>query len=386
MSVVYITNQRGYITKKGKHLLLNVKGQDPCSILTFKLNQMVLVGNVEISTPAIRHLLYSGVELVFLSYDGRFIGRVVGELPKNIFLRREQYRKLEDKTFVLGMARNLVRGKLKNQLTLLKRIKRTYNPPYLDKILEDFSYLYRLLEKAKTLNQIRGYEGKGSALFFRGFPMGFRNRNDFRKRVRRPPTDPVNAVLSFCYTLLMNRIYGAVYAAGLDPYLGSLHTLEYGRPSLILDLMEEFRTIVVETLTLSLFNLKILSNDDFYLHKPQEKLRLDDIADEPDILKDPIAQMEVVPRPEEATEDIAFEDADGEDETDWKKEKVYPVRLKEDALKKLLQQFERKMKTRFYYEPLGRPIDYQKAIYEQAKQYAKRIKDEIAEYKPLQMQ
>ncbi len=383
MSVVYITNQRGYISKKGKHLILSVKDQDPVSILTFKLDQMVLVGNVEISTPAIRHLLYAGVELVFLSYDGRFVGRVVGELPKNIFLRREQFRKLEDDEFVKEIARRIVKGKLRNQFTLLKRIKRTYNPPNLDKVLEDFSYLVRLQDNAKTLNQIRGYEGKGSALFFRGFPMGFRNQSDFKKRVRRPPTDPVNAVLSFCYTLLMNRIYGAVYAAGLDPYIGSLHTLDYGRPSLVLDLMEEFRTIIVETLTLSLFNLKILTSGDFYLYQPKGKTDAENFLGEPDILKDPIAQMETVPTPHEFPDEISENEGDT---VDWKKEKVYPVRLKEEALKKLLHQFERKMKTRFYYEPLGRPIDYQKAIYEQAKQYARLIKGDIEEYKPLQMQ
>ena len=367
MSVVYVTNQRAVIAKKGKHLVLNVKDQEPCSILTFKLDQMVLVGNVEITTPAIRHLLYSGVELVFLSYDGKFVGRVVGELPKNIFLRREQYRKMEDEVFVREMARKLVKGKLKNQLVLLKRIKRAYNPPNLEKIIQDFMYMAQSLKSAKTLNQIRGYEGKGSALFFRGFPMGFRNQNDFRKRVRRPPTDPVNAVLSFCYTLLMNRIYGAVYASGLDPYLGSLHTLEYGRPSLVLDLMEEFRTIVVETLTLSLFNLKILTNSDFYLYKPQKRLDGHTRDSEPDILNDPIAQMETIPRPKDSIEEDV-PDGTPEEKIDWKKEKIYPVRLREEAMKKLLQQFERKMKTRFYYESLGRPIDYQKAIYEQAKQ------------------
>ncbi len=383
MSVVYVTNQRAVITKKGKHLVLNVKDQEPCSILTFKLDQMVLVGNVEITTPAIRHLLYSGVELVFLSYDGKFIGRVVGELPKNIFLRRAQYRKIEDEDFVREMARRLVKGKLKNQWTLLQRIKRAYNPPKLDNILRDFSSLGRLLESAKTLNQIRGYEGKGSALFFFFFPLGFRNQSDFKKRVRRPPTDPVNAVLSFCYTLLMNRIYGAVYAAGLDPYLGSLHAIEYGRPSLVFDLMEEFRTIIVETLTLSLFNLKILTNDDFYLYKPTKEPDSRDTREEPDILKDPLAQMETTPHPRDAISEDSLDDQ--QEEIDWKKEKVYPVRLKEEALKKLLQQFERKLKTRFYYEPLGRSIDYHKAIHEQARQYAKFIKGEIAEYKPLQM-
>ena len=182
----------------------------------------------------------------------------------------------------------------------------------------------------------------------------------------------------------MNRVYGAVYATGLDPYLGSLHALEYGRPSLVLDLMEEFRTIIVETLTLSLFNLKILTSSDFYLYKPKEDTGLMETMGEPDILRDPIAQMETVTQTHEfPVEELTENETE---DIDWKREKVYPVRLKEDALKKLLHQFERKMKTRFFYEPLGRPIDYQKAIYEQAKQYAKLIKGEIADYRPLQMQ
>ena len=382
MSVVYITSQGSKISKEGRHLVLKVKDQEPCSILTFKLNQMVLIGNVEITTSAIKHLLYSGVELVFLSYDGRFVGRVVGELPKNVFLRKQQYRKAEDEEFVREMARTLVLGKLRNQLTLLKRIYRYYKPPKVEQPIQDLTLIVQRLRNASTLNQIRGYEGKGSALFFRGFPEGFRNRNDFRKRVRRPPTDPINAVLSFCYTLLMNRVYGAVYAAGLDPYLGSLHVLEYGRPSLVLDLMEEFRTIVVDTLTLSLFNMNILTDNDFYVYRPSvsDKVYREP---EPDVQKDPLGQMSDVPA--EFTEgcEADIEEGLGDDDGD---DRVYPVRLKEDGLKKLLHQFERKMKTKFFYEPLGRNIDYHKALYEQAKLYAKVIKGEVESYKPLRMQ
>ena len=362
---------------------MKVKDQEPCSILTFKLNQMVLIGNVEITTAAIKHLLYSGVELVLLSYDGRFIGRVVGELPKNVFLRRQQYLRAEDEEFVRETARILVLGKLKYQLTLLRRIHRYYKPPKLERVMRDLAFVIKKLKNANTLNQIRGYEGKGSALFFRGFPEGFRDRSSFRKRVRRPPTDPVNAVLSFCYTLLMNRVYGAVYAVGLDPYLGSLHALDYGRPSLVLDLMEEFRPIVVDTLTLSLFNLKILTDNDFYVYSHQKGEHPD--VEEPDVLSDPIGQMTEVPEDFLKGCEGDFDAGVDEDE-EPEKEKVYPVRLKEEALKKLLHQFERKMKTKFFYEPLGRTIDYSKALHEQARLYARVIKGEVERYKPLQMQ
>ena len=388
MGTVYVTTQRGTITKKGKHLELLVKGQEPCSILTFKLDQLILIGNVQITTPAIRFLLSSGVEIVFLSYDGRFIGRCSGETSKNIFLRREQFRKLESASFVFQMARNIVRGKLKNQLTLLKRIHRTYKPQGLVKIIQDFQFLMGQFEKASTINQVRGYEGKGSALFFRGFPDGFRNRQDFKKRVRRPPTDPVNAVLSFCYTLLMNRVYGAVMSCGLDPHVGSLHALEYGRPSLALDLMEEFRTIIVDTLTLSLFNLKILNNRDFYLwipHREEPDLKNENL---PDVTKDPIGIINACPS--EADDSYENSDLDMEteikNEKELKREKVMPVRLKEDALKRLLQQFERKLKTRFYYRILNRNIDYERAIFEQARLYVKVIKGERETYIPLQLQ
>jgi len=127
-----------------------------------------------------------------------------------------------------------------------------------------------LLEKADNVDSIRGYEGRASALYFEAFSAGFIENQGFTRRVRRPPTDPVNSILSLTYTFLMNRVYAAVRVAGLDPYPGFLHSIDYGRYSLVLDLMEEFRTIIADTLTLSLFNLKVLQKNDFYEETPEE--------------------------------------------------------------------------------------------------------------------
>jgi CRISPR-associated protein Cas1 len=284
------------------------------------------------------------------------------------------------------MARDIVRGKLRNQLTLLKRVYRTYKPPELVKIIRDFQVLTRQFGNAATVNQVRGYEGKGSALFFRGFPLGFRNRQDFKKRTRRPPTDPVNAVLSLCYTLLMNRVYGAVLSCGLDPHVGSLHALEYGRPSLALDLMEEFRTIIVDTLTLSIFNLKILNSGDFYLWSPPAEDPELKNGTLPDITKDPIGMINTGPHDSGDAAEIPDLEEEISSEKALKKEKVMPVRLKEDALKKLLQQFERKLKTRFHYNILNRTVDYERVILEQVRLYVKVIKGERDTYIPLQLQ
>ncbi len=270
--IVYIKTQGARIVKEGRHLLVKKGDGIYNTLFTYKLKQLLLFGNIEITHSALCQLMRYNIDTVFLTRYGRYLGRLEPPESKNVFLHKKQYLLLDKPQFSLNIARSIVAGKLSNMATLLLRIKRTRKQFFAGDLAQNIQKLLPKLAKADNIDSVRGYEGHGSAIFFKGFPYGFIENTDFRKRVRRPPTDPVNSVLSLLYTFLMNRVYAAVRIAGLNPYPGFLHSIDYGRYSLVLDLMEEFRTIVADTLTLSLFNLKILQKDDFYIEKPMENL------------------------------------------------------------------------------------------------------------------
>jgi CRISP-associated protein Cas1 len=290
--VVYIKTQGARIIKEGRHLLVKKGTNTYNTLFTYKLKQIVLFGNVEITHRALAQIMRHEIDTVFRTQNGRYLGRIASAESRNVFLHKHQYRLLDDPEFTVKMAKALVAGKLANMTTLLMRIKRSRNEDLAGRKAHEIQELQHLLEKADNVDSIRGYEGRGSALYFEAFPTGFIENQGFARRVRRPPTDPVNSILSLLYTFLMNRVYAAVRVAALDPYPGFLHAIDYGRYSLVLDLMEEFRTIIADTLTLSLFNLKILKKDDFYEEKPPEteagtwRDALPSVA--ADVTKDPI--------------------------------------------------------------------------------------------------
>jgi CRISPR-associated protein Cas1 len=325
----------------------------------------------------------NNIDTVFMSYNGRYLGRIAPPESKNVFLHKLQYQRLDDHEFGLRLARCIVAGKLSNMATLLMRIKRTKNDPVPGRKAQEIRNLIVQLESADQIDSVRGYEGRGTAIYFEAFPRGFVQNMGFTRRVRRPPTDPVNSVLSLLYTFLMNRVYAAVRIAGLDPYPGFLHSIDYGRHSLVLDLMEEFRTIIADTLTLSLFNLKILQQDDFYSERPKTEESENPGEEEmPDVTKDPIgwisgdeANQELFDLPEQRMENkpAAAEAHTGK----------YPVKLEHEAFRRVIEAFERKLTTSFYYAPADRKLTYSDALIYQAGHYRKVIEGEAETYQPV---
>ncbi|MCX8012258.1 MAG: CRISPR-associated endonuclease Cas1, partial [Desulfobacterota bacterium] len=366
--IVYVTTQGARIVKEGKHLLVKKDGTIYHTLFTYKLDQVVIFGNVEITPRALAQLMRHNIDVVFLNSKGRYLGRIAPVETKNVFLHKRQYALLDNKEFALRLARAIVGGKLANMATFLMRIKRTKKEPVAGQRAQEIQSLINKLEEADNLESIRGYEGRGSALYFEGLSCGFVQDMGFRRRVRRPPTDPVNSVLSLLYTFLMNRVYTAVRLAGLDPYCGFLHSLDYGRFSLVLDLMEEFRPIIVDTLTLSLFNLKILKHDDFVVEKP-EQLAAVPIPSQnvqlPDVSKDPIGLMyfgeddeDFFDLPEQRMEENPVEISSPTGK--------YPVKLKGEALNRVIEAFEKKLTTSFYHPLAKRNLTYADAIIFQA--------------------
>jgi len=361
-----------------------MKGNDTVhTLFSYNLEQLLVFGRVELSHSAIASLFRNEVDTVFLSQNGRYIGRLGHVDSKNVFLRRKQFRLLEDTEFALRVAKAIVLGKISNQATLLKRIKRSKQERDPGILADQITAMRPRIFECENLDALRGYEGRAAALFFDGFKYGLKGSWGFQKRIRRPPTDPVNSVLSLLYTFLMNRVYPAVRIAGLDPCVGGLHCLDYGRYSLVLDLMEEFRSIIADTLTLSIFNLGILKENDFQAVAPAEPKEpavkqegMADVAADPiGWISTPDISSEIFDLPEQAVEASAVCAEAGEGKL--------PIVLVPDAMGKVIDAFERKLETKFFYGPGQREITYAQALIEQALQYRKVVDGEISDYQPL---
>lgn len=379
--VVYINTQGARIVKEGRHLLVR-KGEDIYhTLFTYKLNQIVIFGNVEITHRALAQILRHEIDTVFLTQSGRYLGRLAAPESRNVYLHKRQYTLLDNEAFALKMAKNIIAGKIANMATLLMRIKRSRDAEIAGIRAREIQELLPLLDRADNIDAVRGYEGRASALYFDAFGTGFIENQGFTRRVRRPPTDPVNSVLSLLYTFLMNRVYAGVRVAGLDPYPAFLHSIDYGRYSLVLDLMEEFRTIIADTLALSLFNLKILQKNDFWEEKPRMTDEESELMQNlPDVSADPIGKItfneqdaNVFDIPEQRMEERSEVQATGK----------YPVKLHPDAFKRVIDAFEKKLTTEFYYPPAERTITYADAIIYQAGHYRKVIEGEAQVYQPV---
>ena len=381
--IAYVKTQGAKIVKEGKHLLVRKGDGVYNTLFTYKLDQLLLFGNIEITHNAMCQLMYNNIDTVFLTRYGRYLGRLTPLESKNVFLRKMQYSRLDDPDFGLLLAKSIVAGKLSNMATLLMRIKRSRKQPEAGRKAAQIQDLMTKLDEAENINSVRGYEGRGSAYFFKGFRFGFVDDPGFSKRVRRPPTDPVNSVLSLLYTFLMNRVYSAVRVAGLDPYPGFLHSLDYGRYSLVLDLMEEFRTIIADTLTLSLFNLKILQTEDFQ-REELTKTSPDDSGAElvKNITSDPIGlisvndgETEQFDIPEQRMTETPAQPAHVTGK--------YPVKLLPEAFKRVIDAFEKKLTTAFFHSLANRHLTYGDAIIFQAGSYRKVIEGEAEVYQPI---
>ena len=271
-------------------------------------------------------------------------------VSKNVFVRAAQFQAHEDYRRRVLLAARFVRGKLHNQRTLLLRSKRS---------LDDIEKAERVAQAAETIGQmivevnrlqveedgppdprrpqmqsalgaLHGMEGAGAAAFFRGYGLLLKHDLGFNGRKRRPPTDPANALLSFGYTLLMNHVLSAVQIVGFDPYIGYLHSKGYGKPSLALDLMEEMRTPVVDSVVLTVINKQIIG-----LHH--------------------------------------FEEQFG----------VY--KLTTSGRKRFLQQFEQRLNTEIQHPVFGYSATYRRSLELQARLLGKYLTGEIPTYRPFQI-
>jgi len=264
MESVYVLQPGAYLQREG-HSLKVVKGGEVIDEIPMEgLKRLTLMGYVSLTGGVLDSLITNRVETVFMTPSGRFRARLVLDEHRHVELRMAQYERLGSGDFALETAKIIVKGKLRNMTRFLLLRARQYDDQRLRTGAARIKSMERAVDMLPNIEKLRGLEGNASKIYFKLFSRLIRNPLfEFRGRNKRPPLDPVNALLSFVYTMLTNEVLSAIKAVGLDPYLGSLHTIEYGRPSLACDLVEEYRCFLGDRLVLGLVNRKVISPEDF---------------------------------------------------------------------------------------------------------------------------
>ncbi len=352
MTTLYLTEPHSVVRKDGETLLVTIPA-DPANgrekrkvrIPMMKVEQVVVLGDSTVTTPALLALLAQQVEICFCTYHGHFRGRLAPGESKNIYVRLAQFRHYEDYPRRVALAARFVRGKLHNQRTLLLRSNRTREDETVAAQAESLRELIAQvdalqieaerpdpgqIQRDSAMGRLQGLEGAGASAFFTGFARLLKQDLGFRKRVRRPPTDPVNVLLGFGYTLLLNHVLSALGIVGMDPYLGFLHSEGYGRPALALDLMEEMRTPVVDSVVMTVINKQILGPEHF-------------------------------------------------------RENLGMVELTPSGRRIFLEQFEHRMNTQITHPVFGYKATYRRCLELQARLLAKYLLGEIPTYRPFQI-
>lgn len=260
----YVQKQGARVGKSGSVLVVRKGGEELATARLKDVSQLVLCGNVQVSSQTIQVLCEAEIPVVYLSRGHWFYGITQGITLRNAYDRAAQFRVAADPSRVLPFARSIIAAKGANQRTMLIRNAR----PRPDDALAAMAALLRKVDVAESTAQVMGLEGGIGARYFEHFgkllrPRDFDAEWDWERRNRRPPRDPVNALLSFGYAMLAKECTVALLAEGLDPWWGLLHQPRHGRPSLALDLMEEFRPVVVDSAVVTAVNTGMVTAGDF---------------------------------------------------------------------------------------------------------------------------
>jgi CRISP-associated protein Cas1 len=311
MTTLYLTEEYALVRRETENMLLvevpareakdAARGTPAYSkrIPLIKIDEVIVLGEITMTASALHLLLEREIEITFLGRYGQFKGRLSPPFSKNAVLRMAQYRAHEDMAKRCELARRFVMGKLANQRQRLLRYNRAQADLEVNQAIDQLAAALKRLEalpiphalparllvggdqrvEGTPLETILGIEGAGSAAYFQCFGKLLTRQDQwsFPGRVKRPPTDPVNSLLSFGYSLLTNKVASAVQLVGFDHFVGYLHSSFYGRPALALDLVEEFRPVIVDSIVLNILNHRILTATDFvvelgaYRLKPEKR-------------------------------------------------------------------------------------------------------------------
>ena len=270
LNTLFVTTQGAYLRKEGESVLVRVEHETKLRLPIHTISGIICFGNVSCSPYLLGICGDRGVAVSFLTERGRFLARVQGAVSGNVLLRREQFRRSENPEQCAEIAGPMVLGKMANSRTVLQRFLRDHGESEttteLKGVIRSLGNIINSLQRKMTVPSIRGKEGDAASIYFGVFDRLITVQKEkffFKKRSRRPPMDNMNALLSFIYTLLAHDVSAALESVGLDPQVGFLHVARPGRPSLALDIMEEFRPFLGDRLALSLVNLKQVQGKGF---------------------------------------------------------------------------------------------------------------------------
>ena len=270
LNTLYVTSENSYLALDGENIVIYEDQEERGRLPLHNLEGIVSFGYRGTSPALMGACAERNVSLCYLTPQGKFLARVTGKIKGNVVLRRQQYDSCMDKEKAMDISRNCILAKVYNSRWILERACRDHSLQIdLEKVKEASQKLKNALNDIKvceTAEQLRGFEGEAASVYYGVFDeliLQQKKEFQFQGRNRRPPQDPINALLSFAYTLLANSAGTALETVGLDPYVGYLHTERPGRMSLALDLMEELRAPLADRFVLSLVNKKIVNGKDF---------------------------------------------------------------------------------------------------------------------------
>ncbi len=328
---LYVQAQGAMVGKSGEVLEVRQREEKLATARLLEISQVCLFGSVMVTAGALHELLERGIPVCHFSHGGWFYGMTHGFSHKNVQLRLDQFRVAEDPLHSIFVAKQMVSGKVRNCRTLLRR----NHEGDITAALEELARLLDLVDSTTTAESLLAMEGAAAKTYFAHFGGMFKSKDeegtasfDFSARNRRPPVDPVNALLSFLYAILAKDTTVTLQSVGFDPMLGFFHRPRYGRPSLALDLMEEFRPLIVDSTVISLINNKEVVPSDFI-------------------------------------------------------RRAGAVAMNSDGRKKVLGAYERRMATEVTHPIFGYTVSYRRVLEIQARLLARHVMGEIPVYQPF---
>ena len=333
MPTLYVMEPGAQVEKEYHRILVTKEDEVLFRTPIQHISSLVLVGTVGLTTPAMYALLDNKIPVTLVRRSGDLIGQLIPSISPNLELRRSQlqFDKNENAKFLI--AKEIVKAKIHNQRILALRIIRRH--PAIEAALEDkIRELEKSVADVNDLDELRGVEGVAARFYFDIYEQAFDPTWNFHNRNRRPPRDPINALLSLGYTLLGNSLISTLQITGLDPYLGVFHEEQYGRPALALDLLEEFRSPLIDSLVMTIINKKLINDKNFIYAQANE-------------------------------------------------EEALPVELDDKALRLFFREFSEKIDSTVMMNEAGRPIRYRKIFEIQARKLAKVISGREEKYCPF---
>jgi len=263
---IYVQEQGAVITKNGEEIEIKKDKEILARAKLFETSSVHIFGNIQITTQTVHELLEKNIPICYYSYGGWFYGMTQGISHKNIQLRQRQFYAASDQSISLQLSKRFVIGKIKNSRTMLRRNCESIS----DGTLNELYTLSENASTAKSIEELLGIEGAAARIYFSNFDQMLKKGDDkikfeFIYRNRRPPKDPVNAILSYVYSLLASTFTTTLMIVGFDPFLGFFHRPRYGRPSLALDMMEEFRPLIADSTVINLINNREITTEDMII-------------------------------------------------------------------------------------------------------------------------